>query len=44
MAINNFYVFLILQSVGAFVGTYIGARYMPALIEGSLKYIRRDKR
>ena len=34
MAIDNFYVVLILQSVASFVGAYLGARYLPTLIEG----------
>ena len=43
MAIDNFYVVLILQSVASFVGAYLGARYMPPLIEGGIKYLRREK-
>jgi hypothetical protein len=44
MTIDNFYVVLIFQSVGSFVGAYLGARYLPTLIEGSVgKYIRRGK-
>lgn len=43
MTIDNFCVVLILQSAASFVGAYIGARYMPPLIEGGIKYLRREK-
>lgn len=43
MTIDNFCAVLILQSAASFVGAYIGARYMPPLIEGGIKYLRREK-
>lgn len=43
MAIDNLYVILILQSAASFVGTYLGARYMPPLIEGGIKLLRIEK-
>lgn len=36
----SFYLELIVQSLASFIGAYIGARYLPPLIESSMEYIK----